>query len=149
MSKNEKKRSAYMGIARTEHGFTFLTLLLTVTILFMTLPFISYLIKSATYSTNYQEESIQQFLYFLRDDVIKATDYAVTPEAIKLRINDEQTVTIEQYGTLIRRQVNGQGHEIYLRDVEEVLFTSLPYGIHAKITSIQGETYEKQIILYQ
>ncbi|WP_158701707.1 ComGF family competence protein [Lentibacillus sp. Marseille-P4043] len=138
-----------MGIARTERGFTFLTLLLTVTILFMTLPFISYLIKSAAYSTNYQEESIQQFLYFLRDDVIKATDYAVTPTAIKLIINDEETVTIEQYETLIRRQVNGQGHEIYLRDVEEVSFTSLPYGIHAKITSIQGETYEKQIIIYQ
>ncbi|MBT2214449.1 hypothetical protein KK120_01215 [Virgibacillus dakarensis] len=149
MLKIKKKRFACTAILRSERGFTFITLLLTITILFMSLPFAPFLIKSANYSSHHQEMSIQQFFYFLRDDVMKATDYAVTPTVVKLLNHDDETITIEQYGNLIRRQVKGTGHEIYLRDIQAVTFEKLPYGIHTTITSLQGETYEKTIIFYQ
>lgn len=137
-----------MDIAKNDQGFVFITMLFTITIFFMTMPLVSSVLKAANDTSHYDEISVLQFFYFLRDDMIKATDYAVTPSMVKLSIGDT-VVTFEKYGTLIRRQVDGQGHEIYLRKVKEFSLIPLPYGFHAVIKSLNGETYEKTIALYQ
>ncbi|MEW9677522.1 ComGF family competence protein [Lentibacillus sp. L22] len=151
MLKQNKRLSAYMAIRRNKNknGFTFITLLVTITILFTTLPFTAYFLQSIDPYSHDQERAIQQFFYFLRDDVLQATDYAVTPTKLTLKDKNQTTITIEQYQNLIRRQVKGKGHEIYLREVKKVLFEKLPYGIKVSITSAQGETYEKSIMFYQ
>ncbi|MEN1970579.1 ComGF family competence protein [Lentibacillus sp. N15] len=138
-----------MVTQQNESGFTFLTLLVTVTILFMILPFASYFLKSVDYPSHNQEIAVQQFFYFLRDDVLRAKEYTV-PSATQIRlINEDNTiVTIEQYKDLVRRQVGKKGHEIYLRDVQTVSFEKLSYGVQVTITSLQGETYEKTIVFY-
>lgn len=150
MLKRKKRSSVYTDTRKSERGFTFLSLLLTATILFMTIPLVTYLVKAADYSSHYQEISIQQFFYYLRDDVMKATTFAVPSSTeLKLGNSDGTTVTIEQYKDLIRRRIEGEGHEIYLRDVADISFQKIAYGIRATVTSLQGETYEKTIILYQ
>lgn len=126
-----------------------MSMLLTISILFMSLPLLSYLTKSVTYTSNYEEINIQQFFQFLRDDVIKATGYKVSTNAITLDLQDGKKASIELYKELIRRRVDYEGHEIYLRDVKEVVFTPLPYGIHVIVTSLQGADYEKTIIFYE
>jgi competence protein ComGF len=139
-----------MDIRQSEQGFTFLSLLLTATILFMTIPLVTYLVKAADYSSHYQEMSIQQFFYYLRDDVMKATTFAIPSSTVlKLGNSDDITITIEQYKDLVRRRVKVEGHEIYLRDVADISFRKVDYGVRATVTSLQGETYEKTIILYQ
>ena len=148
MLKNPKKRSAYMAILKNEKGFTFISMLLMLTILAMSLPLLAYVTKSANYSTKYDEMAINQFFQFLRDDFIQATDYQVSETALILVIDDTTTVTIEKYQDLIRRQVNRKGHETYLRDVKDLSFSSHDYGIRAAVTSLQGEHYEKTIVFY-
>ncbi|WP_176555818.1 competence type IV pilus minor pilin ComGF [Virgibacillus ndiopensis] len=138
-----------MDINKNEQGFTFITLLVTITIFFMTLPFVGYIPKTITYSSNYDEISVLQFFNFLRDDVIKATDFTIDSNRINLNMKDGTVVSFEQYGDIIRRQVDGQGHEIYLHDIKNFELKPLPYGIHLTITSIQGDNYEKSIIFYR
>lgn len=141
-----------MAFRKNEHGFTFISMLLVLTVISISLPFLAYLTKSANYSTNYDELATNQFFQFLRDDVINATNYRVDPSApniLILDLDDGTTATIGQYKDLIRRQVDGVGHEIYLRDIKGLAFSTHSYGIRSSITTLQGEYYEKKIIFYK
>lgn len=149
MQKIERKKYAYMGFKHHEQGFTFITVLLTITILTITLPFLGYMIQAANYESNYEETSVQQFFQFVRDEVIQSTSFQVKDK--KLYLNQQYkhvSATLELYGSFVRRQVNGQGHEIYLRDVKDVSFTPLPFGIHISVTMLSGDKYEKSIAHY-
>ncbi|MFD1038476.1 competence type IV pilus minor pilin ComGF [Virgibacillus byunsanensis] len=149
MLKIKLKNTVFTAIVKIEKGFTILSVLLSITVLFITLPFAAYLVKTANIPTNYEELSIQQFFIFLRDEMIIATDIVVYPNTIEYTVKNGSQVTIEKYDNIIRRQVIGKGHEIYLRDVSDVTFTSLSYGIHVSITSLEGEHSEKDIIFYK
>lgn len=143
------KLSACMAFRKSEKGFTFLTMLVILAILAMSLPFLAYLTKSASYSTNYDEIAMRQFFQFLRDDAIHATSYHINDTTLVLEKDEDTSVTIEKYKDLIRRRVNKQGHEIYLREVKELSFTPDPNGTHVTVTSLKGERYEKTIIFYK
>lgn len=152
MLKKLRKQFVCMDFRKNEQGFTFISMLLVLTLISISLPFLAYLTKSASYSTNYDEIATNQFFQFLRDDVIHATSYRVKPSAptiLILELADGTTATIGQYKDLIRRQVDREGHEIYLRDIKEVAFSTYSYGIRASVTTLQGEYYEKKIIFYK
>lgn len=147
MLKKNKKQFVYMDTRRSDSGFTFLSLLMTLTILCVTLPFAAYLLKSVDTSTYQEEIAVQHFFQFLRDDLLQATDYEFTKDKIIMTRPENEKVTIEQYDNQIRRRVRG-GNEIYLRDVKHASFEEQPHGIRARITTEEGETYDKIIIYY-
>ena len=150
MLKKPTKLFAYTAIHRDEKGFTFISMLLMMTILAVSLPFLAYLTKSATYTTNFDDIAIRQFFQFLRDETIKATAYHVDEGTLTLKIDDDdKNVTIERYKDLIRRQVDRKGHEIYLQGVQDLGFTAQDYGFRVTVTSLEGERYEKTIIYYK
>lgn len=148
MPKKEKKRYAYTDFQTNENGFTFITMFLIIIVLAVSFPLLGYMIQTADYENNYQEISIQQFFQFVRDEVIKSTNTRVTDKKLILEQHPNVTATLELYGSLVRRQVNGQGHEVYVRDVKELHFTPLPYGFQVSVTSISGENHEKIILHY-
>ena len=99
--------------------------------------------------STYSEISVQQFFQFVRDDIIDATNIYVTNGKLYLvKPHENKTATLELYGTLVRRQVNGKGHEIYLRDVEGISFTPLPYGVQVTVITTSEERYEKKFAYY-
>lgn len=147
MLKRSRKQSVYTVIRQNEAGFTFLTLLVTLTIFSVTIPFVSYLLKSVDYATYQEEIAVQHFFQFFRDDLLQAIDYDIAQDKITMTRSTDEKVTIEQYDNLIRRRTRG-GNEIYLRDVQRVSFEKHPYGIRARITTEQGDTYDKTIIYY-
>ncbi|WP_077326961.1 competence type IV pilus minor pilin ComGF [Virgibacillus siamensis] len=150
MLKTNRTNHVYTAIQLNEKGFTFLSVLLAITVVFLTLPLIALITKSIDYSSNYDAMSVQQFFYFLRDDVIASTMVeSEQSDKLILHYYDDTIVTFEKYDDLIRRQVNGQGHEIYLREVQDVQFTASPNTIHVFITMKQGDQYEKSIHVYQ
>ncbi|WP_373892811.1 competence type IV pilus minor pilin ComGF [Virgibacillus sp. CBA3643] len=150
MSKITMKLYACMAIEKSEKGFTLVSILVSISIIAVTLPFTVYLINTITdTSSHYEEVSVTQFFHFLRDDVIKATGFTIDSSALLLTLEDDTTATIEKYGEHIRRKTTHGGHEIYLRDVEAITFKELPYGIRATVTLMQGERYEKTIIFYE
>jgi competence protein ComGF len=151
MQKKEMNHFVSTGFQNNEKGFTFIHLLIAITILSIFLPFLGYLLNAAAYNNNYSEISVQQFFQYLRNEVIQAVDYRVRPSQSRLFLELENggTATIEQYGSLIRRQVNGTGHEVYLRNVAQVDFSNIDYGFQISITTSEGEFHEKSFVFYE
>lgn len=136
-----------MVTLKNEFGFSFASILLTITLIFITLPFAAYLLDNLTYSSQQEAISVQQFVFYLRDELIQSESYKMNKSSISYKINDEEIGKISKYGDLIRRQVNNKGHEIYLRDIKDFSLESSTYGIHVVITTLSGEKYEETIIL--
>jgi competence protein ComGF len=140
-----------MVFLKREKGFTFLQLLIAITFLSVSLPFLGYLLNAAAYHNNYNEISVQQFFQYIRNDVIHSTGYQISsnPPQIILELEDGKTAMIEPYQDLIRRHVDGRGHEVYLRDVKEIQLDNLDYGFRLQITTSKGEEYEKSFVFYE
>ncbi|RDW19193.1 hypothetical protein CWR48_09085 [Oceanobacillus arenosus] len=148
----QKKRFVYTEYMHHEHGFTFISMLFAIAILSITLPFTGYLLKATASQSNYEEISVYQFFQFVRDEVVKSTGMYIANGKLHLqqKINNQQAIaTIEKYESLIRRQVDGTGHEIFLRDVQDLTFFEDPYGIKINVTTLEGNTYDKRIIFYE
>lgn len=143
------KEFVYMVINSSEKGFTLLSMLIITTILFTTLPLLAYLINAVTYTSNYDEINIQQFVYFLRDELMLATDYSVSRHRVVFYESSGKEVSFEKSGNIILRRVDRTGYDIYLRGVQDIKFKKLSYGIHVEITSLEGGTYEKTIVYYE
>jgi len=151
MQKKIMKLFVFTGYKNNEKGFTFIHLLAAVTVLSVSLPFLAYLLNAASYNNNYDEISVQQFFQYLRNEVIQAAGYRIHASSTKIHLELEngRTAAIEQYGNLIRRQVSGTGHEVYLRNVSQVEFVKLDYGFLISITTSEGEIYEKSFVFYE
>lgn len=148
MREKKEKHFVYTVISKSEQGFTLLSMLAMLTILFTVLPLLAYITKSVTYDSLYDEASIQQFYQFLRDEMLLATDYSVGKNKLTLDTSDRKKISFTRYKQQILRQVDRQGHDIYLRDIEEIVFKELPYGIQVEIISLEGKQYEKTIVFY-
>lgn len=143
------RKFVYMVTHRSEKGFTLLSMLVVTVIIFTTLPLLAYLVNAVTYHSNYDEINIQQFLYFLRDEFMLATDYSVTKNKVVFHELNYKNVSFERLSNIIVRRVNGTGYDIYLRGLQDLQFTDLSYGIHVEITSLEGKIYEKTIVHYE
>src|SRR5699024_2236227 len=134
MLKKGKKNYAYMAYRKNEQGFTFFSMLVTITILFTTLPLLGFLLKSVNYSSNDDDVAVHQFFHFLQNDVTDSIEYDIEDDMITLHIpgKEETIASIGQYKQLVRRQVDGKGHEIYLRDIKDFTIKSLAYVYHVR-----------------
>ncbi len=110
----------------------------------------STLIQASKIPSYEQELAVQQFFSFLQDDVKNATSYRLkeSGSVIKLDLIDGFVTTIEKYDNLIRRRVNGAGHEIYLRNIKKLQFAPAEHGFTIIVILGEGEIYEKNIIWY-
>src|SRR5690625_4902502 len=113
-----------------QRGFTMVSMLITMTILIITLPLLTHVTKHVSYSSNYDELSVQQFFHFLRDECMQTTAYKVDNKKVVLDLPDGKKATLQRYNNLIQRQVDGKGFEVFLRDVKGLQFSELPYGVH-------------------
>src|SRR5699024_11812748 len=106
---------------------------LIILIISITMPLLTSLLSSISYSTNDDTFSIQHFFYFLRNDLLAAVDYKVEHNKLFLDLPSKKTAMIEKYGSVIRRQIDGKGNEIYLRYVIELTFKLKSYEIYNNI----------------
>ncbi|WP_026906689.1 ComGF family competence protein [Paucisalibacillus globulus] len=137
-----------MVYRNSEQGFTFSSLLFTLTVLMICIPLHGAIFKTLKENSYYDEISIQQVFHFIQQEVVKSKGYRIDHDKIILIMNSDEIVTIGKYGSLIRRQVDGQGHEIYLRDIQDFQVQLLEYGFKIYIRSPKGEEYEKTITFY-
>ncbi|WP_404453004.1 ComGF family competence protein [Virgibacillus necropolis] len=143
-----KKRHVCSDILVKQKGFTLLSTLLTIAILFITVPFLEYITKSLSYTTNYTDLSANQLFHFMRDDLIRSTDYTIGNQVVSLKAIDGTTVTYEKYEDIIRRQVDSTGHEVVIRNVKSLSFEEISYGIKTIIITMDGAVYEKKFTIY-
>lgn len=134
---------------RREAGFTFIETLLSLFILVLTIPFVVHILQLAMANDQDTHLSVEQFFVFIRNDAISAHDVTVDGNRLYLHLASGETAKIEQYNQFIRRQVNGQGHEIYLRDVAAFKLEERNEGVKVLVETLEGESYEKTIKLFK
>jgi competence protein ComGF len=137
-----------MVIKTNENGFTLYTTLIAITIIAICITLQLAILRALHQNTYYDQISIQQFFNLIQREVIEANGYSVGKDIINLELENGEIATIEQYGTLIRRQVNHVGHEIYLRDIKSFAVYSLLNGFKIHIQTKKGDSYEKIIVYY-
>lgn len=145
-----KKRNPLVStvLLKNRNGFTFISLLTALSIIAITLPITGALIQASKTFSNYEYISVYQFFLFLRDESIASSHVEIIDNKLIFHQEDD-IATISSYQDVVRRQVNGKGHEIYLRNVKFINFEPLPSGIQVQVTNIEGELFEKTIIHYQ
>lgn len=136
----------------SQSGFTFISMLIALTMLTLSLPFVTYALSAIQSNQTYKESiSIQQFFIYMQKDMIAAKRAHVAYNRLYLYYEEgswERQSQYSLYGGTIRRQVDGTGHEIYLRNVSAVTFEKYPHSILFTITGKSGATYEKSVSIY-
>lgn len=132
---------------KNEEGYLLLSSVIGLLFCFMMLSFLIPLFNVANLTNDYNELSIQQFFKFFRDELIEAVDFEVSSTRVILHRSDQRRAIFEKRGRLVVRRIDG-GYEVYLRDIQDIRFTALSYGMKVSITSMDGETYEKTLIYY-
>lgn len=135
-------------------GFTLISMLIAMTILVLTLPFVYYALSTLQIKQTYTESlSVQQLFLQLRNDIISSSSAHIADNRLYIRFIDpsdniEKTARFSQYNNSIRRQINEQGHEIYLHEVSNAVFEKQSNIIFLTITMESGEVYEKTLYTY-
>src|SRR5699024_7436377 len=149
MLNKRMKKYVCMVKRNDDRGFSIVSMLLIMTVLSITLPLLSILLQKSSFEHDYDAISVQQFFMFLRNHLLEAKTYTVDEETLHLQLATEKNITNLKYQQYIHRQYHGKCHEIYLAYIQQLSYTSLPFGIRMTVTTLQGETYEKSIVFYE
>lgn len=131
-----------------ETGFTMITSLLTIVIIAITLPLISFVFNQINSPELSDDIKYSQFFNFIHDDILRANNIYVNGHTLMFETRTDELATVSQYYNIIRRQVNGVGHEVYVRDVQDFSVKQNNHYIQLKLVSIEGDVYEKTIPTY-
>lgn len=114
-------------------------LLLTVQITILSTILISMLIPYMKPPSSYHSFQVYQFLGLLEKEIQTSQHVDIDDDSLSLTSLTGDIITISKYQHTIRRQVNGRGHEILLRDVAAFTVTK---GEQLKIIiKTTGEEY--------
>lgn len=144
----EKKRGFVCMVLTNERGYTFLHTIFALLIITVTFPVLIYLFQIIEVKSDENDLSVMQFFIILRNHILTAESTSALGNTFYFHLETGETVTIEQYDDVIRRQVNGLGHEIYLRNVQQFTLEPLDYGTKVYVTTLEGKTYEKIVAHY-
>src|SRR5690625_6010333 len=98
------KKHAYTVIDNNEKGFSMISMLITITIIFVTLPFFAYLLCDLSYSSHQEFLSVNQFFLFLRDELIESPRVEiVVPQSINNELRNGQIAEISKYNDIVSR----------------------------------------------
>lgn len=140
------KKGVFSEFLVNEHGFTLISSLLRILIISLTLPLLVFALdKFKPYSVE-QTLSIEQLFYILQNEVYLADEVTYNQYNRLLLEVDNNTISIEKYGALLRRRVNNEGHEVYYRDIRDFTIKSVESGVVVTITTLSGDVYERILV---
>jgi competence protein ComGF len=90
----------------------------------------------------------QVFARQITSEVREAREMEIKQSTLYLYKFNGEKVSFEKYGNLIRRRVNGQGHEISLQYISGVQYKLEHDGLRIKVMTEQGKEYEMFIMTF-
>ncbi|KGP72984.1 competence type IV pilus minor pilin ComGF [Pontibacillus yanchengensis] len=134
-----------------KNGFTFIEALFALILsllIISSLPFVVKQIASFHPYATLDDMEANQLFQFIQDEIHKTISFTKTSKGIELLQSDGKRITIEQYGSIVRRQVNGQGHETLIHDISAFNSTSSnEHTVMISVITLKGESYEKTFSL--
>ncbi|MFP7171023.1 competence type IV pilus minor pilin ComGF [Terribacillus sp. 7520-G] len=131
----------------SDKGFTLLEALIALGILILILSSIPPLLAPLVQNTEPESLSVRQALHFISMEVHKGNFVRIEDDRLFIEDQQGRIAVFEQYKDMIRRRVNGKGHEIYLHHIEKLEFHLDGSTIIAIIKGKEGESFEKHIAL--
>jgi len=135
-----------MDYLHNNSGFTLINSLLRIAMLMLSLPILVTLLAKVSVNDSSESLQIQQLFYLIQQEINDAENMYTAQNRLYLKTRTNEIVSIELYGQTIRRRVDQSGHEIYARNILNVQFVELSYGIQMSVQTNKGETYETILI---
>ncbi|HAC3174626.1 TPA_asm: competence protein ComGF [Listeria innocua] len=135
---------------KSTSAFTLLETILSITIVLSISSLIPLFFecyhKTIQLSNLDQTSEWQLFLIQTRLELEKATDIQVNPEKLSFKVNDN-LVTYSKYNNILRRQVNGKGHEPLLHKVTNWQIINEENQLILKVTFSNNKFYTSKFPL--
>lgn len=132
-----------------QDGITYLSVLFAFAVLLLMLPFFT-VVYSSIETKSYQEElEVNQYFRFVQDETEISSHIAINPSLLTFYYPDGTSSQFNHYENLIRKQTEGLGHEILLRDVNTIHYSVTSYGMKITIKTASGKSHDKKIFMLQ
>ncbi|MBC2135557.1 competence protein ComGF [Listeria innocua] len=135
---------------KSTSAFTLLETILSITIVLSISSLIPLFFecyhKTIQLSNLDQTSEWQLFLVQTRLELEKATNIQVHPEKLSFQVNDN-LVTYSKYNNILRRQVNGKGHEPLLDKITNWQITNEENQLILKVTFSNNKFYTSKFPL--
>lgn len=130
------------------NGYTLAETIISLLLVTLMLTLLPPLFQLFSIDNRQQELSIRQFFTFTSDELAFNDIVSVQSTRLELTSYHGELITIEKYGSSIRRQVGGRGHEVLLRDIETIQFSLQNNQLLVVIKSSGGKSFEKRLQTY-
>lgn len=132
-----------------EKGFTLIEVLITLMIILaLTAVLPSLMISSVrTSAFDHQDEEAQLFYVLVAKEVRGAASVVTNGKTLTLTKPSGDTITFEMFGNVIRRRVNGTGHEVVLQGVKGMSIEVSGPRVKVGLVLTNGSTKEE--VCYQ
>lgn len=139
-----------------DSGYTLLEMLFALSLFLLILSFITSTVSLLRYhgsgTTASTEMTWTLFVQQTKKEMREALAIDIGEGVMDVLIKGEhgmETISYEQYGYVLRRRVNGAGHEVLLYDVTTFTIKPVYRGVQLTIEHENGNTYETTIHLPQ
>lgn len=144
----KKYFACIIGIHNSE-GFTLVSALFSLTILLLIIPFLSIILQFARDQPYEYAIDAEHFFVFLRDDLIESHKIDIRPDMLTLTLINGNKASYHLYNDVVRRRVQEQGHEIYIRNIRKLSYRQKENRLLVQITTENGENYEREFNIYE
>ncbi|MGM7721144.1 competence type IV pilus minor pilin ComGF [Metabacillus sp. Hm71] len=129
-----------------EKGYTFLNLILSFFIYSIIITSLSvilhFLLTHSQHSDDLKPFEWELFVIQLQKELNEAKNLSVKTTEITFTNNEGKLVSVHYYPNMIRRQVYGTGHELFLLKVKTLEFKQVPSGIQLSLVSKAGNEFQ-------
>ncbi|MCU9613857.1 competence type IV pilus minor pilin ComGF [Caldibacillus lycopersici] len=135
---------------KNEHGYTFLELILSLflfTLITMFIATTTPMLRYHSYTSEIREQMEWDNFIQQAKREIRNSDRLYLSSGRLFLYAGQKVIKYEKYGNLLRRQVDGEGHEVLLYNTYAVQFKALQKAIKISIERDNAKTYSAIIYL--
>jgi competence protein ComGF len=129
-------------------GFTLLEMLLSFSVFLIIASFIPLFFQLVAIPSEKNKLNMLEWEVFLQQakiEIREATELDVKNGILYLKNVSGQTISYEQYNHLLRRRIDGTGHEILLKNISTVSFQTVTNGYIIVVVDLGGNEYQARI----
>jgi competence protein ComGF len=136
---------------RKDNGFTMIEMLFSL-VIFMMISLLAVQIFSVMHTNLLKKNQInlkewEMFSMQMQNEIRNSTDQSVVDNKLYVVVNGS-LATIEYYQNMVRRQVEGRGHEIMLQNVSDFQVKQEGTYIVVQVTDAEGHQYNRKFHPY-
>lgn len=144
----DQKRKKH--VFRDSGGFTLIEVIICLTVLIIVASLMPLMIVNINSAQTQMEANNNPewdlFLIQFRNEVKLHEIQKTEPQKLTLKSKEGNNIVFSKYETLLRRQVNGTGHEIYLTSVKNIHFSIKNEMLWMEVTFLNGTKKEARLV---